>query len=334
MRPFVRTWRCPRRVAAHLRDHHDRIVIITDEQTRPGWLPSNTGGYRGRLDTLIDGLVPKETPMCMWNFAGYACGSAPSGQGNCHPLGGLSDGTFAMIPLLEAGRDASWHWEISSTPDPRLLAGGGHVLPGGPDYSHSLAVWHPASVSTPNAYPTPPMIQLEGGLSLSASDVNGTLVLRVMCALEEVAHGDSGTVTYRVGDGLVHHTSDLWTRVAVDQLSAPGWVQHRRVENLDVDAQPYRCRRCRSAQDWAIEWIVGEERATAAIECRTCWNRDMSQVAQGIVEQLAVRSAYARGQKPPQDSDPMAKLRELIRQDDAASDPGSENPDGLLPGKW
>ena len=48
----------PTAVAAHLRPHHDRIVIITDEQTRPGWLPSNAHGHGGRQDTLIDDLVP------------------------------------------------------------------------------------------------------------------------------------------------------------------------------------------------------------------------------------------------------------------------------------
>ncbi|MFJ2022853.1 hypothetical protein ACIODW_03440 [Streptomyces sp. NPDC087897] len=90
---------------------HDRIVIVTDEQSRPGWLPSNMSGHGGMRETEIDALVPKGVPVHMWNMAGYKVGAMPSGTGNRHAMGGLADQAFRAIPLLEAGRDATWPWE-------------------------------------------------------------------------------------------------------------------------------------------------------------------------------------------------------------------------------
>lgn len=90
---------------------HDRIVIVTDEQTRPGWLPSNCWrGYGGMPETQIDDLVPKNVPVYMWNMAGYKPGATPSGTQGRHTFGGLTDQAFGVIPLLEAGRNAKWPW--------------------------------------------------------------------------------------------------------------------------------------------------------------------------------------------------------------------------------
>ena len=94
---------------------HDRIVIVTDEQTRPGWLPSNMWSYGGMRETAIDDLVPKATPVYMWNMAGYKPGAMPSGKTGRHTFGGLTDQAFRMIPLLEQGRDARWPWENGPT---------------------------------------------------------------------------------------------------------------------------------------------------------------------------------------------------------------------------
>ncbi|MCX4605527.1 TROVE domain-containing protein [Streptomyces anulatus] len=90
---------------------HDRIIIVTDEQTRPGWLPSNMWGHGGMRETNIDDLVPKDVPVYMWNMAGYKAGAMPTGIGNRHAMGGLTDQAFRTIPLLESGRDATWPWE-------------------------------------------------------------------------------------------------------------------------------------------------------------------------------------------------------------------------------
>jgi len=83
-------------VRAHYRKH-DRVVIVTDEQVWPG--------HRGGDPTEpVRGNVPVYT----WNLVGYRHGHGPSGSGNRHTFAGLSDHGFAMIPLLERGRDAPW----------------------------------------------------------------------------------------------------------------------------------------------------------------------------------------------------------------------------------
>ncbi|MCT9092831.1 TROVE domain-containing protein [Streptomyces sp. ASQP_92] len=76
---------------------HDRVIIVTDEQA----------GYDG---VNVDQSIPQTTPMYTWNLAGYEAGHAPSGRGQRHAFGGLTDQAFRMIPLLEAGRDAKWPW--------------------------------------------------------------------------------------------------------------------------------------------------------------------------------------------------------------------------------
>jgi hypothetical protein len=101
----------PSAVKAHYQGH-DRVVIVTDEQTRPGWLPSNAWGHPGSMrETQIDDLIPRHVPVYMWNMAGYKAGAMASGSGNRHTLGGLTDSAFRLIPLLDAGRNASWPWE-------------------------------------------------------------------------------------------------------------------------------------------------------------------------------------------------------------------------------
>lgn len=98
----------PSAVRRYYRDgFHSRVVIVTDEQTRPGYLPSNANGWRIE-ETAIDTLIPAGVPLYMWNFGGYQHGAAPSGSANRHTFGGLTDHAFRMIPLLEAGRDARW----------------------------------------------------------------------------------------------------------------------------------------------------------------------------------------------------------------------------------
>lgn len=76
---------------------HDRVVLVTDEQA---W-----GGFHGEEPTRV---VPQSTPVYTWNLAGYKHGHGPSGEGNRHTFGGLSDAAFRMIPLIEAGRNADW----------------------------------------------------------------------------------------------------------------------------------------------------------------------------------------------------------------------------------
>ncbi|MEV6262458.1 TROVE domain-containing protein [Streptomyces sp. NPDC051784] len=84
-------------VRKHYRGH-DRVLIVTDEQASFTHYGDATEG------------IPATVPVYTWNLAGYRVGHAPSGSGNRHTFGGLSDAAFRMVPLLEAGRSADWPW--------------------------------------------------------------------------------------------------------------------------------------------------------------------------------------------------------------------------------
>lgn len=92
----------PRAVAENFRGH-DRVIIVTDEQTAC----SRTGH-------TVDTAVPATVPVYTWNLAGYRAGHGPAGSRNRHTFGGLTDAAFRMVPLLEAGRDARWPWETTA----------------------------------------------------------------------------------------------------------------------------------------------------------------------------------------------------------------------------
>lgn len=77
---------------------HDRVLIVTDEQAH----------YNHRGDPTEQ--VPRHVPVYTWNLAGYRAGHGPSGSGNRHVFGGLTDQAFRMVTLLESGRAAAWPW--------------------------------------------------------------------------------------------------------------------------------------------------------------------------------------------------------------------------------
>lgn len=85
---------------------HDRVVIVTDEQTGNG-----SRWYGGPNNAAVGNWIP-EVPIYTWNLEGYKAGHAPSGSGKRHTFGGLSDASFGMIRLLEANRDAVWPWML------------------------------------------------------------------------------------------------------------------------------------------------------------------------------------------------------------------------------
>lgn len=76
---------------------HDRVIILTDEQSHDG-------------DPTA--VVPDSVPCYTWNLAGYRFSSSRSGVGNRHTFGGLSDAAFKIVPLLERNENAPWPWEI------------------------------------------------------------------------------------------------------------------------------------------------------------------------------------------------------------------------------
>lgn len=89
-------------IAASIRaayKRHDRVVIISDMQTMDG-------AYgRG-----VSEAVPAQVPIYGFNLGGYQHAAFATGSANRHEFGGLTDATFRMIPLLEAGTNANWPW--------------------------------------------------------------------------------------------------------------------------------------------------------------------------------------------------------------------------------
>lgn len=85
-----------RAIQTHLTPKHDRVIIVTDEQ------------YYGAGPSEV---VPKNIPLYTWNLNGYKVGDF-SGQSKRHTFGGLTDKAFVQIPLIEAGQQAKWPWEV------------------------------------------------------------------------------------------------------------------------------------------------------------------------------------------------------------------------------
>jgi TROVE domain-containing protein len=87
---------------------HNRVVIVTDGQTfGPNRL--SLGWGRGNVGDQI----PANVPIYAFNMMGYAPAMMETSKTR-HELGGLTDRTFAMIPLVEAGQRAQWPWEVAS----------------------------------------------------------------------------------------------------------------------------------------------------------------------------------------------------------------------------
>ena len=76
---------------------HTRVIILTDEQA-----------FSSRY---ADTIVPNNVPVYIWNFAGYRSAVMQVGERNRHEMGGLTDNSFKMISILEAGTSAKWPWE-------------------------------------------------------------------------------------------------------------------------------------------------------------------------------------------------------------------------------
>lgn len=79
-------------------NEHDRVIILSDQQ-----------GHDGGCGTMI----PQSVPIYSFTLNGYATTAIGSGKENSlrYELGGVTDATFRMIPLVEAGKDGLWPWE-------------------------------------------------------------------------------------------------------------------------------------------------------------------------------------------------------------------------------
>jgi hypothetical protein len=80
-------------IARHFNQkRHRRVVLFTDDQQHDAG--------QVRLDH-----VPL---IYTFNLAGYRPSALPAGERGRYTLGGFSDATFTALPVLEAGRDATW----------------------------------------------------------------------------------------------------------------------------------------------------------------------------------------------------------------------------------
>lgn len=96
--------------------NHDRIVILTDEQTGRG-----APFYNGHMSLHGYGMVGDpaaweqlqkviKVPVITFNLGGYAVGHAPEFR-NWHAFGGLSDAGYSLIGNLEARTRDRWPWD-------------------------------------------------------------------------------------------------------------------------------------------------------------------------------------------------------------------------------
>ncbi|MET8760911.1 TROVE domain-containing protein [Lentzea sp. NPDC004782] len=76
---------------------HDRVFIISDMQT-----------IGGHYSQGVADAVPRHVPIYGFNLNGYRQAAFATGRANRHEFGGLTDATFRMVPLLEAGQNADW----------------------------------------------------------------------------------------------------------------------------------------------------------------------------------------------------------------------------------
>lgn len=76
---------------------HDRVFIISDMQT--------VAGHHGKG---VSDAVPRHVPVYGFNLNGYRQAAYATGKANRHEFGGLTDATFRLVALLEAGQNADW----------------------------------------------------------------------------------------------------------------------------------------------------------------------------------------------------------------------------------
>lgn len=76
---------------------HDRVFLISDMQT-----------FADPYGRPVTAAVPANVPLYGFNLGGYQHAAFAAGHGNRHEFGGLTDATFRMVPLLEAGQNGTW----------------------------------------------------------------------------------------------------------------------------------------------------------------------------------------------------------------------------------
>jgi hypothetical protein len=72
---------------------HDRVFLFTDGQ-------------------FHDTLPKLNVPYYTFILNGYRTTPIAAGQGKDHEIGGLSDATFKVLPLIEDQKAGRWPWEV------------------------------------------------------------------------------------------------------------------------------------------------------------------------------------------------------------------------------
>lgn len=76
---------------------HDRVILLTDEQTSPG----------------VARTTPADKHVFVFNLAGYRFGQQATGKFR-HSFGGLTDQCFPMIAQIEGAAAGVWPWETGA----------------------------------------------------------------------------------------------------------------------------------------------------------------------------------------------------------------------------
>lgn len=100
--------------AAALKSHYDpkkhkRVLIFTDGQSFGNVSP--WGYYSSSSNVATFPFNPK-TYVYAFDLAGYKVTDLPAGSNRKYQLGGLTDSTFKLIPLLENMGEGVWPWDI------------------------------------------------------------------------------------------------------------------------------------------------------------------------------------------------------------------------------
>ncbi len=85
---------------------HDRVFIISDMQTMGA---ANAYAYNSPHYGVTN-AIPTNVPLYGFNLGGYRAAAFDAGNLNRIEFGGLTDATFRMVPLIEAGKRAAWPW--------------------------------------------------------------------------------------------------------------------------------------------------------------------------------------------------------------------------------
>lgn len=102
---------------------HTRVMVFSDMQImnepdsdtwRSQYRRSLYDRTPAEKPAMVTDVVPTHVPLYTWNLEGYRQTPIPGQTPNRFELGGLTDATFRLIPVIEAGQSGRWPWEQSN----------------------------------------------------------------------------------------------------------------------------------------------------------------------------------------------------------------------------